>query len=368
MTDQDVIVVGAGLAGLTCARRLHHAGYQVSLLEKSRGVGGRLATRRLDGMPLDHGARYLTVASPRWQWLIDRWLAEQLIVPWRPQSYGLGAGRTLRDRPLTAMLYAAPAGMNAVGKELAEGLMIHHHQRVINLSTSSDPRWTITTQRAADQTTGQFRAKAIVMALPAPQIVPMLSSLGTWAPIKTVTKALETVSYAPMITVMAQYANALTQPADPLPCAAAAPWMVEGQADTALFWVGLDSSKRSLDRINVVIHSSAAFARDWLEATDLQPAGEALLAHASQRVADWLARPHHWQVHRWRYAFVERPCEQPMPMATTPLPLITCGDWCGKAHLDSALEAGWRAAATLHNAMGGADLPEFPHGLLAAVD
>jgi renalase len=44
--------VGAGLAGLICAQKLQRAGYQVAVLEKSRGLGGRLATRRVDGVAI----------------------------------------------------------------------------------------------------------------------------------------------------------------------------------------------------------------------------------------------------------------------------------------------------------------------------
>ena len=53
--EADVVVVGAGVAGLQCARRLRDAGLQVVVLDKARGVGGRVATRRVDGQPVDHG-------------------------------------------------------------------------------------------------------------------------------------------------------------------------------------------------------------------------------------------------------------------------------------------------------------------------
>ena len=56
----DVAVIGAGIAGLTAARHLHQAGYRILVLEKSRGLGGRLATRRVDGQPIDHGCRYIS--------------------------------------------------------------------------------------------------------------------------------------------------------------------------------------------------------------------------------------------------------------------------------------------------------------------
>ncbi|MEY4932043.1 MAG: hypothetical protein RLZZ403_363, partial [Pseudomonadota bacterium] len=61
MTEGTVAIVGAGLAGLACARVLFGAQYSVTVLEKSRGLGGRIATRRVGRLAFDHGAQYLVV-------------------------------------------------------------------------------------------------------------------------------------------------------------------------------------------------------------------------------------------------------------------------------------------------------------------
>ncbi|HAJ60832.1 MAG TPA: FAD-dependent oxidoreductase, partial [Cyanobacteria bacterium UBA8543] len=61
-------------AGLTCAQQLHQAGYSVVVVEKSRGVGGRVATRRLNDTHADHGVRYLEPQGKLLQQLIERLL------------------------------------------------------------------------------------------------------------------------------------------------------------------------------------------------------------------------------------------------------------------------------------------------------
>ena len=53
--QRDVIVIGAGVAGLSLARQLHRRGREVTVLERSRGVERRCATRRVDGVRVDHG-------------------------------------------------------------------------------------------------------------------------------------------------------------------------------------------------------------------------------------------------------------------------------------------------------------------------
>jgi len=57
---QHIAVVGAGMAGITCARTLQQAGHQVTVFEKSRGLGGRMATRDSAFGSFDHGAQYFT--------------------------------------------------------------------------------------------------------------------------------------------------------------------------------------------------------------------------------------------------------------------------------------------------------------------
>lgn len=58
-----VAVFGAGLSGLAAAGRLAAAGHEVCVLEKSRGLGGRMATRRTEGTVLDHGCPALRVPA-----------------------------------------------------------------------------------------------------------------------------------------------------------------------------------------------------------------------------------------------------------------------------------------------------------------
>ncbi len=83
MSEQHVTVVGAGLAGLACARALHDAGASVRVLDRGRVPGGRLASRRLDDRPVDLGASYLT-AEPgsRFAAVVDDWVARGLARPW----------------------------------------------------------------------------------------------------------------------------------------------------------------------------------------------------------------------------------------------------------------------------------------------
>ena len=71
MTDCDVVVVGAGLAGLAAARHLTAAGLSVQVLEGSDGVGGRVRSDRVDGVTVDRGFQLLNPAYPEARAVLD---------------------------------------------------------------------------------------------------------------------------------------------------------------------------------------------------------------------------------------------------------------------------------------------------------
>jgi phytoene dehydrogenase-like protein len=69
--DSDAIVIGAGLAGLTCARELVRAGFAVSVVEASDAIGGRVRTDEVDGLLLDWGFQLINPAYPEVQRALD---------------------------------------------------------------------------------------------------------------------------------------------------------------------------------------------------------------------------------------------------------------------------------------------------------
>ena len=85
----NIVVVGAGISGCVCAWKLAKSGHKVTLVEKGRGVGGRMATRRMEGARIDHGAQFFTVRDPRMEELLSLWVAEKAVVPWYDHIPGL---------------------------------------------------------------------------------------------------------------------------------------------------------------------------------------------------------------------------------------------------------------------------------------
>lgn len=342
----DIAVIGAGLAGLTCAQLLRRAGYAVAVVEKSRGVGGRVATRRLQGTIADHGVRYLEPQGQKVQELIEVLSDRHLVRLWGNEAvYELGEGDNLSLSLFPR--YIAPAGMSSVAKFLAQDLEIWLNRRVQALTATENRTWHLALEAGgiASDFPLELSAKAVVVAIPAPQAVMLLTTTSN-LPTEFIDK-LQSIEYNSCLTVMAGY------PAEREPDLAqlAPAWKaVIFPKDGDLSWVGLDSSKRAEAQQPVfVVQSSAAFAQKYLEATDLDAIGQQLLARAAESLIPWLNAPQWLQVHRWRYAFCRHPLAVSCLTATHPLPIVGAGDWCGGEQIEGALRSGIAAAIWMNS-------------------
>ena len=113
-----VIVVGAGIAGLACARELLDAGVPAKVLERGRVVGGRLASRKFDDRYADIGAAYITADDPGFRGQLDSWRIAGLAHPWTDTLLAFDKGNT--PRPTTGpMRWSAPGGLRGLAEDLA---------------------------------------------------------------------------------------------------------------------------------------------------------------------------------------------------------------------------------------------------------
>jgi renalase len=314
----DVVVVGAGLAGLVCAQALQQRGYRVVVVEKSRGLGGRLATRRLPQGFADHGVRYLENQGDLSQQLIQVLLNQSVIHPWTTEE--------------NIQRYASPNGITAAAKVLANGLTIARGQRV--QSVAFDRLWDLTLE-PVDQPMPNVVAKSLVMAIPAPQAVTLLEPLAE-LPGEFLAK-IRSLTFDPCMTAIATYADDLQLPS----------WKaLTLTQDEAIAWVCFENSKSDHATHPVLtVQSSAAFAEQNFDAEDLQAIGRQLLDRVAP-VIPQLPAPDILQVHRWRYAFARNPLPETFLSADS-LPLVCAGDWCGGRSIESALRSGLAAAAAI---------------------
>ena len=139
MTKKNIAIVGAGLAGLSCAVRLTELGHRVELFEKSSGAAGRMSTKRGEGWTADHGAQYFTARDSLFIEQVKKWQAEQVVALWTPEIKVFEADQwtTFQSQDLR---YVGTPAMNTPAKQLAKGLGLHASQTIDALS-QKDSQW-----------------------------------------------------------------------------------------------------------------------------------------------------------------------------------------------------------------------------------
>ncbi|ELS30712.1 MULTISPECIES: NAD(P)/FAD-dependent oxidoreductase [Pseudanabaena] len=328
---KDVIVIGAGIAGITCAQQLKQAGLDITIVEKSAGVGGRMATRRLQGTWVDHGAQLISVKSDSFGRFVRKLQDKGIVQEWTRDVYQLSAsGLIAPEADARHTRYCCPMGMTAIAKYLAHEIPIINNARIVSVSHKDD-KWQLVTDRQE-----LLETAAIVSTIPAPQFLPIFEEVLAAAP--NFLHAVQSVTFAPSVTIMAGYNANNSVPSE---------WQaIRCINDPILDWISYDSSKHSDKAVQpvFVLQSTADFAKQSMEEPDLEIAGKPLLNQVGRLLAKWLASPEWWQVHRWRYAIAEESLGVSCLSTEIPLPLICAGDWCAGKNIEAAYHSGLAAA------------------------
>lgn len=328
----ETIIIGTGIAGLSCAQALVKSGQSPTLIDKSKGLGGRLATRRLNNTHADHGVCYLKPKTDQFQDWINALVDDGILRIWTDRIHQLDRSFTLQAPSNIAPCYASPQGATAIAKHLAKGLTIIADRRITHLEPIANG-WQVTATNGTDH--DLLEAHQIVIAIPPAQALDLLEPI---APDAIITQ-LKGVEFTPSITAIATYPTELLATAESLP------WRGIQCDDAELGWIGLDSSKQlQPTKPVIIVQSNAEFANRHIDSSDLNGVGQLLLDRAA-KLADWIAEPELVQVHRWRYAFAKKPLEKRFIDVGNGLYLG--GDWCGGDRVEAAYFSGLAIAAHL---------------------
>lgn len=355
-----VAVIGAGVAGTACARILADHGVDVTILEKSRGAGGRMSTRRGEFGAFDHGAQYFTARDARFREQIAGWIEEGVVARWdaRFAEFGVNGARAIA--PPTR--YVGVPSMSGLCGYLSEGIPIETSSRVKALQRDGSG-WSlrIATVDGEERSLGSF--DIVLSTAPAPQTAALFGPQSSTL-----------ASIASRIAMRATWSLMLASPSRiELPFDHAE--VLTGAADCgdALAWVSRVSSKpgRESDGLDRwVVLARPEWSEERLERDPAQVAPELLkaMSHLCREARVSLAQPVHVLAHRWRFALASRE-GGPTSVFDVAQGLGIAGDWLRgtrveDAYLSGVALAGRVLGASVFRARAPRD-PQSAHATLA---
>ena len=342
---KHIAVVGAGIAGIACARTLVQAGHQVTVFEKSAGMGGRMATRNSAFGTFDTGVQYFTVRDPRFAKALAT--VPNLCKPWSANTVRVldehgrvaAAGRPARE----AHWVPAP-GMNALASRWALPLMEQHNveleTRVVHLDRDvlNRQQWQLRTE-GPDGAQHVFSGfDAVLMALPAEQARLLLH---TSQEADRFAQQLDRVKMAPCWTLMLAFPNAVQPGLTTL----GPQWNAARSTHHRIAWLARESSKPGRNAIERwTVQASAAWSQEHLEDDALRV--QAKLLKAFSEVTGIRATPAYLDTKRWRYAQTIEPLGQ-SHLFDRNTGLGVCGDWCLGHRVENAFVSGLELALAI---------------------
>ncbi|MGV0999760.1 MAG: NAD(P)/FAD-dependent oxidoreductase [Fluviibacter sp.] len=310
-----IIVIGAGIAGLSCATALKAKNHQVTIFDKSRGPSGRMSTRRGDGWQCDHGAQYFTARESLFKDEVERWRLAGAVSTWNPKIVVFGNEEEHKSHNILTRYVGTPR-MTSPAKWLSESLEIRL-AHTINSISHDDQGWRVITKEHGliDEV-----YDALVMAVPAPQATPLLKGIE-----HSFSEYTQKVKMVGSWTLMLRFAQKIDIGFD-------AAFVNDGP----LRWVARDSSKPGrIDNETWVLQASASWSESHIETT----AEEVIPALIKPFVALGGSIPESSIAHKWRYA------DTPLSMIDKFLwdksyKLGVCGDWINGGKVEGAWMSG----------------------------
>ena len=326
---RDVIVIGAGVAGLRCARGLAARGADVLLLDRADKVGGRCATRSFAGGPADYGPLFFHGSDPEFLSAVRSTQGVRVLEGWPRRIEGQG-------HPCQPLAFAAgesrlafEEGMNAFARGMGEGLEVRLRTQVAAVSACAG------SVQVVDSTGARFEARHLVLAMALEQSLPFLQGLDPDAGIDAARTMLAMFFTVPCLTVVAGYEH--EQP----------PWdIMYPENDDVLLLIGNESAKRpSAGSLTLAVQAAPRWSRAMLERPKEEWARE-LLGNAARRLGTWASAPKWTHPHRWRQARLDGASElaHPLLLSVRGSRIGICGELFAPG---GGMQAAWRSGGLL---------------------
>ena len=318
-----VAIIGAGIAGLSCANHLAEKDILATVFEKSKGVGGRTSTRRVEpNLSFDHGAQYFTVRNPILQSFVNTWENLGVVSEWKGRIVKLN-NKEITGTEIIPRYVGVPA-MTAMASDLAKSLYIKRETKIVEVKHSSS-QWNL-----RDEAGNSYNGfDHLILALPAPQTAELLAN-------HPIEKIASSTPMAPCWAVLIGFEKKLDLP-----------WDGAFIHESALSWVARNSSKPGRDATKDcwVLHANAEWSAKHLEDAPELVIRQLLEAYA-YAIGENLPAQIYKTAHRWRYS-IGGSFINPSDLHDESIGLTICGDWVNGGRFEGAFLSGITAAESV---------------------
>jgi len=317
----DVLVIGAGVAGLSAAAALQRAARKAVVIDKGRGVGGRMATRRIGAATFDHGAQFVTARDSRFAKVLENAQTAGAALEW---CRGFTAEADGHAR------WRGTPGMSSLAKHLASGLEIVQEKQVCALHQMTD-HWSVSIAGGE-----VWSAKAIILTAPVPQSLVLLDAGGIALEPALKTR-LSAIQYERCLAVMA----VLKGPSRMPPPGGLAP------TQGPIAWIADNRLKGVSAEPAITIHATDEFSvAHWDQ--DRDETAQMLIAAADE----WLGVGiESFQIHGWRFSKPKQTDPSSCAVVSSAPPLVLAGDAFAGPRVEGAALSGWAGAEAIIEAI-----------------
>lgn len=322
---KKVAIIGAGIAGLTVANLLKDD-TEITIFEKSRGVSGRVSTRRAEPYFFDHGAQFIKATNPDFTAFITPMIEAGVIKRWDARFAEIDRNQIIATRQWDHdnPHYVGVPSMNAIGKYLSQGLNIALSTKVEQLSKQGD-KWFLYDQ--GKQLLGKF--DWVILAIPPQQALSLL-------PVSLLEHAkLQSQTMQACFALMLGFN-------DPLPLT----FDVALVHNQDISWISVNNTKPGREgAYSLLVHSTNKWADEHIEDNPTK-----VLQHLAQQVSYVIGhnalQAEHQAMHAWRYANLGKQSGE-THLLNGNENIGLCGDWFIHGRVEAAFCSGYELAKNL---------------------
>ncbi len=310
MKNYDVLIIGAGMTGISAALTFKEFGMTSLCIDKGRGYGGRMATRRISNNLFDHGAQYIQ-PSPRFlNWLKEN-TSEQTLHDW--------------DFTSSKKVYIPKLGMSSLAKELSQNIEVNLNSKIISVEQKG-AMWIL-----KDETDKSYSSKRLLVTAPLPQTLELLQKNN----IHIEDTDLSGITYRPCLVLMmtAQEVHNLPESGAMFIKNSVLEWVCDNKEK------GINNTLRS-----ITVHCTEEFSKDKYDLSD-EKIFELIYSEFSRYFPNKLGD---YEVKKWKYSSPLKYYKSLYFRSAFP-GLYLAGDAFGGNSLDGAFRSGVSAAYVIRD-------------------